>query len=157
MPWWPPRGWRRRWLDAGLAREVEGALGKILSVLPPEARVAAESQALYAPSVGLGPRAQATLQTLREAVHSRHVVQIDYADVQGRPSVRRLRPLGCFYWGKVWTLSAWCELREDFRGFRIDRIAELTVLPEQFRQEPGKTLADMLRQVEAEMASRPHP
>ncbi len=143
------------WLDAGLAREVEGALGKILSVLPPAARVAAEAQALYAPSVGLDPRVQATLQALREAVHSRHVVQINYADVHGRPSLRRLRPLGCFYWGKVWTLSAWCELRNDFRGFRIDRIVDLVVLDEQFRQEPGKTLADMLRKVEAEMAACP--
>lgn len=143
------------WLDAGLAREVEGALGKILSVLPPAARVAAEAQALYAPSVGPDPRVQATLQTLREAVHSRHVVQIDYADVNGRPSLRRLRPLGCFYWGKVWTLSAWCELRNDFRGFRIDRISTVTVLDEQFRQEPGKTLADLLRKVEGEMEGRP--
>jgi len=78
------------------------------------------------------------------------VVQIDYADVHGRPSLRRLWPLGCFYWGKVWTLSAWCELRNDFRGFRIDRIVDLVVLEEQFRQEPGKTLADLLRKVEAE-------
>src|SRR3989344_590286 len=57
------------WLDAGLARAGEG-------------------QALYAPSVGLDPRVQATLQALREAVHSRHVVQINYADVHGRPSLR---------------------------------------------------------------------
>lgn len=143
------------WLDTSMARDVEAALGKILSVLPPAARVAAEAQALYAPSVGLEPHVQVHLQTLREAVHSRHVVQIDYADVQGRASVRRLRPLGCFYWGKVWTLSAWCELRNDFRGFRIDRIVAITVLDEQFRQEPGKTLADLLRKVEREMACRP--
>ena len=78
-----------------------------------------------------------------------------YADVAGRASVRRLRPLGCFYWGKVWTLSAWCELRGDFRGFRIDRIQDLVVLDEQFPQESGKTLADLLRKVEAEMGHRP--
>ena len=47
------------WLDPGLAREVEGALGKILSVLPPVARLAAEAQALYAPLVGLDARTQA--------------------------------------------------------------------------------------------------
>lgn len=98
---------------------------------------------------------QSHLQALREAVHSRHMVQIDYADVHGRPSLRRLRPLGCFYWGKVWTLSAWCKLRNDFRGFRIDRIVGLVVLEEQFRQEPGKTLADLLRKVEAEMEVPP--
>ena len=143
------------WLDASMARDVEAALGKILSVLPPAARVAAEAQALYAPSVGLEPHVQVHLQTLREAVQSRHMVQVDYADVQGRASVRRLRPLGCFYWGKVWTLSAWCELRNDFRGFRIDRMVRIDVLDQQFSQEPGKTLADLLRKVEAEAAQQP--
>ena len=143
------------WVDGGMAREIEGALGKILSVLPPAARAAAEAQALYAPGSGLDTRAQAALQALREAVQSCHVVRLDYADVQGRPSLRRVRPLGCFYWGKVWTLSAWCELRDDFRGFRIDRIAAFEVLDERFRQEPGKTLADLLRQVEARMRHCP--
>ncbi len=100
--------------------------------------------------MGLDVRTQATLQALREAVHACQVVRLDYADVQGRPSLRCVRPLGCFYWGKVWTLSAWCELRDGFRGFRIDRVAGFEVLPRRFRQEPGKTLADLLRQVEAE-------
>ena len=143
------------WVDGGMAREIEGALGKILSVLPPAARAAAEAQALYAPGSGLDTRAQAALQALREAVQSCHVVRLDYADVQGLPSLRRVRPLGCFYWGKVWTLSAWCERRDGFRGFRIDRIAAFEVLDERFRQEPGKTLADLLRQVEARMRDCP--
>jgi len=61
-----------------------------------------------------------------------------------------VRPLGCVYWGEVWTLAAWCEVREGFRNFRIDRIAGLEVLAERFRDEAGKTLADLLRQVDVE-------
>lgn len=61
-----------------------------------------------------------------------------------------MRPLGCVYWGEVWTLAAWCEVREGFRNFRIDRIAGLEVLAERFRDEAGKTLADLLRQVDVE-------
>jgi len=142
------------WLDAGLAREVEGALGKILSVLSPAARASAESVALYAPAVGQGPAEQHRLQLLREAAQTRHKLALDYLDLADRPSQRVVRPLGCFYWGKVWTLSAWCETRQDFRGFRIDRIQRLQVLEQQFRHEPGKTLADMLRQVEGELAKK---
>lgn len=138
------------WLDAALARDLEGALGKIVSVLPPAARAAAEAQALFALPVGPARTALAHLQTLREAVHGRRLVQIDYADGLGRTSQRRLRPLGCFYWGKVWTLAAWCELRADFRSFRMDRIEALTLLEQRFRPEPGKTLADLLRKVRAE-------
>jgi len=142
------------WLDPGLGAEVESAQGKILSVLPPAARAAAEAQALYAPAVGLGEREQATLQALREAVQGRQIVRIDYADEQGRPSARRLWPLGCFYWGRVWTMAAWCELRSDFRGFRIDRVAALQVLDERFPVQPGRTLADLLRQEKRRMADR---
>lgn len=142
------------WLDAAMAHEVETALGKILSVLPVAARAAAESQALYAPAVGLEPAAQQTLQTLREAMQSRHKLLIHYKDLGGADSQRNIRPLGCFYWGKVWTLSAWCEMRRDFRGFRVDRIHYVRRLDERFRDEPGKTLADLLRVVEAERKSK---
>lgn len=142
------------WVDAAMAHEVETALGKILSVLPVAARTAAESQALYAPSVGLEPAAQQTLQALRESTQARQKLLIHYRDVAGKESQRQVRPLGCFYWGKVWTLSAWCEMREDFRGFRIDRIHYVRRLDERFRDEPGKTLADLLRLVEAERKSK---
>ena len=58
-----------------------------------------------------------------------------------------MRPLGCFHWDAVWTLAAWCELRQGFRSVRIDRIETLLVLDERFRDEPGKTLADLQRAV----------
>ena len=138
------------WLDPALARAIETALGKILSVLPAAARVSAEALALYAPALGIDEATRTRLQMLREAVQSRHKLHLAYRDLGGEASERTVRPLGCFYWGKVWTLSAWCELRNDFRGFRVDRIETLEALPERFRDEPGKTLAEMLRRVQTE-------
>jgi predicted DNA-binding transcriptional regulator YafY len=137
------------WLDPALAQSAEDALGKILSVLPVDARVAAEALAVYAPPGGLPQSAQRTLQTLREAVHERRKVFINYRDLADKPSERTLRPLGCFYWGKVWTLAAWCEQRNDFRSFRVDRVTSVRRLEEQFRDEPGRTLADLARLNEA--------
>ncbi len=138
------------WLDPALAQAANVALGKILSVLPAAARVAAQSMALYAPPVGLAPAVQATLQTLREAVQARRKLLVDYRDASEHSSQRTLRPLGCFYWGKVWTLAAWCETRQDFRNFRLDRIdrtRQVDGSEGHFRDEPGKTLADYLRTV----------
>lgn len=137
------------WLDPALAREAEQALGKILSVLSGPTRAAAESLALYAPAFALEPATQQRLQTLREAVQARRRLSIRYRDVADQGSQRSIRPLGCFFWGKVWTLAAWCETRQAFRSFRVDRIDEVHRQEAGFRDEAGKTLADFLRQVGA--------
>jgi predicted DNA-binding transcriptional regulator YafY len=136
------------WQDPALAKASQVALGKIYSALPAASRVAAQSMAVYAPPIGLDPAVQATLQTLREATQAHRKVHLQYTDASDRLTQRILRPLGCFYWGKVWTLAAWCEVREGFRSFRLDRIS--SVLPidgkdGQFTDEPGKRLADYLR------------
>lgn len=68
-------------------------------------------------------------------------------------SRRVVRPLACFFWGEVWTLAAWCEQREDFRSFRVDRIRTLDVLDARFRDEPGRTLADLFRSYDCDSAS----
>lgn len=138
------------WQDPALVQASNMALSKILSVLPSAALAAAQSMAVYAPPVGLEPAVQATLQTLREAAQTHCRLQLHYRDASDAPSQRTVRPLGCFYWGKVWTLGAWCERREDFRSFRLDRMAQVQVLEGaqgRFVNEAGKTLADFLRAV----------
>ena len=141
-------------LDVALGRHAEAALSKILSVLPAAARAAAESLAVYAPPVGPDAATLARLETLRVAAEGRCKIRMVYTDLKGQRSERVVRPLGCFYWSAVWTLAAWCETREAFRSFRVDLISELQVLDERFRDEPGKTLADLFRQVESQMAER---
>ena len=140
-------------LDAALARQAENALSKILAVLPLDARAAAESLALYAPLPALDPATSAHLTAMREATEARRKLQVGYLDLGGVRSQRVVRPLACLFWGPVWTLAAWCELRQDFRSFRVDRVETLQVLDETFRDEPGKTLADMNRQRDAEGCS----
>ena len=141
-------------LDTGLAAQAEAALSKILAVLPSAARAAAESVAVYAPPVGPDAATRERLQVLRLATESRNRVWLRYVDLKDRVSERTVRPLGCFFWSEVWTLAAWCEEREGFRNFRVDRIERLEVLDEQFRDEPGRTLADLFREIEGEMAER---
>jgi len=136
-------------LDAELAAAADAALSKIVAVLPAAARAAAESVLLFAPT-GLDERTRAHLLTLRQAVETRHKLHLVYLDLKDAPSERTVRPLGCFLWQSAWTLAAWCELRQDFRNFRVDRITTLTVLDERFRDEPGRTLADLFRLVGAE-------
>ncbi|HEY0819262.1 MAG TPA: YafY family protein [Rhizobacter sp.] len=142
-------------LDAALAAQAENALSKILTVLPPAARAAAETLAVYAPPIEFDPATRSRLEPLRLAAEGRRKVRLAYLDLKEVASERTVRPLGCFYWGAVWTLAAWCEVREGFRNFRVDRIRELEVLDASFRDEPGKTLPDLFRQSQAEAANHP--
>ena len=143
------------WVDPAMARQIGSALGKILSILPPAARATAEAQALYAPAMPADDATRARLQVLREATEARHKLQLTYRDVHAIPSQRTVRPLGCFYWGKVWTLAAWCELRSAFRAFRVDRMAAAQPLAERFNDEQDKSLTEMLRQLGAARATGP--
>ncbi|MEO8124417.1 MAG: YafY family protein [Burkholderiales bacterium] len=135
-------------LDAALAARAETALSKILAVLPAAARAAAESLAVYAPDVGIDPATRQRLEQLRLAAESRRFVRLYYLDLKDVRSERLVRPLGSLYWGAVWTLAAWCETRQGFRSFRVDRIQGLAVQNECFRDEAGKTLADLFRHVQ---------
>lgn len=141
-------------LDPQLAAHAEAALSRILAVLPGRTRAAAEQVAIHAPALTLDARTLAHLATLRTAVDQRQKLRVRYEDQHGHSSERVLRPLGCFFWGPVWTLGAWCEQRQDFRSFRLDRLHSLEVLDERFADEAGKTLADLCRAVQQE---RPRP
>jgi len=81
-------------------------------------------------------------------------VTFAYRGVQSEQSERTVRPLCLAYFGPVWMLSAWCELRDDFRAFRLDRVDAFRVTAERFRQEPGKTLHDFLKRDQTWTRSR---
>ncbi len=135
-------------LDAALARQAEAALSKILAVLPAAARAAAESVAVYAPDFNVDEPTRARIEVLRVAIEVHRKLRFGYLDAQGRSSERTVRPLGCFYWGEAWTLAAWCETRFGFRSFRVDRMSQLAVSEARFNDESGKTLADLMRQID---------
>jgi predicted DNA-binding transcriptional regulator YafY len=135
----------RSWADPDLSQAAANALRKIEAVLPPDMEDLGE--ALYAPN--LRPYPVHLVGLLRRAVTEHRKARFDYAKEDGKASSRTVWPLGLFYWGAVWTLVAWCELRDDFRNFRLDRIAEAEVTAEPFTLQPGQTLEDFLARVRA--------
>lgn len=136
----------QQWLDPALARASESALSRVLSVLPADQRHAAQHIPVYSPPWGLKPEQQPHLQLWREATQNMHKLALAYSDAQGRSSDRTVWPLGSFFWGAVWTLVAWCEKRQAFRSFRLDRIQSMTGLTETFKLSDGQRLIDYLRQ-----------
>ncbi|MEA3410706.1 MAG: WYL domain-containing protein [Pseudomonadota bacterium] len=83
---------------------------------------------------------------LRKAIDHRLMARMDYRREDGEASTRVIWPLGLVFWGTKWTLGAWCELRNDFRTFRLDRILELSILPSQFPDLPGRRFKEYISQ-----------
>lgn len=135
------------WGGPSLARGARAALAKIAGALPRDKRAVLESTRLFAPGFFIDPRPGELLDQLRRAMARQHWVDLDYRDVNGAPSTRRIRPVGLFFFGDAWAVAAWCELRQDFRSFRVDRIAALADSDARFPDEAGKRLEDFLRRM----------
>lgn len=135
------------WSSPKLARAAQAALDKIAAALPADKRIAMERTRLYAPTFHVDRELGRVLDTMREAIVEGRRLAFGYKDEGGKASERTARPLGLYFWGQRWTLGAWCEMREDFRNFRLDRMANVAI-GSRFPDEPGKRLEDFLRSVE---------
>lgn len=135
----------KSWGDRALAKKAQSAIDKISSVLPDRLRAEMTDTALF--SLPSQSRTPITIDftALRKAVRAKNLVEFHYTKENGDESLRRVRPLALAFFGPVWLLTSWCETREDFRNFRLDRMDRMTVTDQKFRDEKGKTLRDYLK------------
>lgn len=140
---------------AEMGRAAEEALEKIRAVLPEAERGPARDVAMAAIGIGFDQTLRDRLDAIQAVIDAGERLHLSYTDEAGRVTERVVRPVGQLFWGKVWTLIAWCELRADFRMFRADRIAAMTP-GTRFRPERGKRLVDFYKQVAAEDGDRAH-
>ncbi len=138
------------WGGPVLAESARTAMEKIVAALPPERRSAVERTRLYAPGFHVDRASLARLEAVRDAIGARRVLRLDYRDLKDKSTQREVWPIGLWFWGGSWTLGAWCETREDWRNFRVDRIASLEALERRYPDQPGRRLADFLRAMQAE-------
>lgn len=138
------------WADPHTRAHIKSALEKIEQVLPDRMRDRPARVRVFAPDFMVDPRIWSALPDLRTAIGARRKIYFHYTDEKNQRSERTIRPLAVYFWGKVWTCVGWCEAREDFRHFRLDRMADWQVLMQVFSDEPGKTLADFERQIQQE-------
>ncbi len=133
----------RRTGDVGLQDAAARVLSKVEVVLPEMLRDYLTSPIAFvsahgAPAVG-------GLSVIRTAIREERKLRIDYADEQERRTSRTIWPFALAYYVEATVISAWCELRDDFRHFRADRVQSLAVLDEGF-PVPGRVLtADWLK------------
>ncbi len=133
------------WTDKGLAHAANQALQKIEHVIPEKLKPELNKENIIVPDFPMEGQAGEQLMIMRQAIKEHRKVHFAYTREDGKQSDRIVHPLGLFYWGKVWTLVAWCELRDAFRHFRLDRMQTCQPCQECFELVEGRSLQDFLR------------
>jgi predicted DNA-binding transcriptional regulator YafY len=116
---------------------------KVEAVLPK--RLQAYQSLMFSPDFYLDSSEFQFLDPLRNAAQRREYVKLFYQDVKLAVTEREVRPLAIYFWRGTWTLLTWCELRADFRNFRVDRITGLLRLNRHFESISGQELEDYIR------------
>lgn len=127
--------------DGPLKDAAARAVAKIYAVLPQHGKQVTSHTTLLVEPARISNQ---FLSPLRIALRKRCKLRIRYLDLTDQLSDRTVRPLGLTAFDKVWLLTTWCELREGFRDFRVDRLQALEQTREVFAREPGKEFADYL-------------
>ncbi|MEB4591330.1 YafY family protein [Candidatus Thiothrix sp. Deng01] len=134
----------KAWGGSELGSSAQSVLDKVHAVIPAELRRHLEDSRLFALRFGPREDIETTLDACRHAIAKQRYLRLHYQRANHEDSQREVKPLGLFFWGNVWTLTAWCELRNDFRTFRLDRIRQLETLEKTFEESPGQTLVDFV-------------
>lgn len=128
--------------DPGMSEAARRAAAKLASAVAEDAR-----RELLDSSFEAGPSDAANtphLGMLRNAIRQHKVLEIDYKSIVGQSSTRLARPLGLTVFDSVWLLTIWCETAQNFRHLRVDRIGEIRVTAQRFRDERGRRFSDCL-------------
>ncbi len=116
--------------DTALARSANDAIAKIASVVPADLRPILLDAPLYAPNFGNQVVDTVDVGIIRNAIRSRQKLKLEYLDAEKKPSARTVWPIALAYHQGVRLMVSWCELRKDFRHFRVDRMLSLCVIEE---------------------------
>lgn len=126
--------------EEGLRSAAESLSAKVDAVLPEDGAAGAGQFGYATDALAGAGQAIGFLQTIRAAIRARQKLELRLADDPGQRRV--MRPLRLDYWGRYWSLTAWCEAESGFRTVALGQITAVRPLPGLFVDEPGKTLAD---------------
>ena len=122
--------------DAGISKHYTTALDKIKAILRHAEKDHIEEidehiAVMNHPAIVYQPPSELHLQPILKAISSSSVIEINYTSLEKNETTKRkVEPVGIYYLGSHWYLIAWCQLRNDYRNFRTDKIKQLAITPE---------------------------
>lgn len=130
--------------DAGLQAAAQGVLSKLSVALPLHLKDHLDLAPVYVSPYGAASPSRANPDEIRTAIRERRKIQMDYVDADGGATSRVVLPLALAYFVEATLLCGWCELRQDHRNFRLDRIQEMSVLSEDFAADHDRLMREWL-------------
>lgn len=132
--------------DPALSRAANDVLAKIEAVMPVERRSLLQSVRHIVPQFSTPPDIHIDMRKLRTAIRGFHKIEIQYQDTAGADTDRTIWPMLTVFFDPVQLLVGWCELRQGFRNFRIDRISSFSTLENRFPSSKKFELKAFLEQ-----------
>ncbi|MFK8257204.1 helix-turn-helix transcriptional regulator [Erwinia sp. AnSW2-5] len=126
--------WVARRTDNELAAAAHSALSKIAEVLPADLRSQLELSPLMVGPAKAALAISIDVGALRQAISQQNIIEIDYLDLKDVSSRRRVWPIAIGFFDSAQVLVAWCETREDYRHFRLDRFTQLHVTAQRYQR-----------------------
>ncbi len=130
--------------DPKLQEAAESVLNKLQHTVPKELRSYLVSPRFYVSEGDTVRPDGIELLAVRNAIRTCRKINITYIDEQQHRSRRTIWPIATVYYVDVTLIAAWCELREDYRHFRADRIATSKVLDERFATDSSAMMAEWM-------------
>ena len=122
--------------DSGISKHFNAALDKIRAILRSSEKAHVEEidehiAVMTHPAIVYEAKAELFLQPILQAISSSVAVEIKYTTIEkNETTLRKVEPVGIYYHGSHWYLVAFCQLRNDYRNFRTDKIDKFTITPE---------------------------
>lgn len=124
--------------DTSLSQAAREVRAKLQASLPEPDKRKLENAPLYASR--RDGRADPILKIVRRAIRESNVLHLQYSNGAGKMSDRRVNPLAIWAFTEGWLFAAWCELRNDFRAFRLDRISAIEETGDHFADSPNQNV-----------------
>jgi predicted DNA-binding transcriptional regulator YafY len=136
--------------DPALGKAAEDLMAKILAAVPDRLRPYILEPSGGTPPAHLIPQDGLDASELRAWIHAGRKIAIHYRDEQGAETQRTVWPVAIGYLQTVRMMAGWCELRRDFRHFRLDRVLGAQFLAERYPERPKVLKARWKKSLETE-------
>ena len=146
-----------RWVavrgDERLGAAASAALSKIAAVLPADLRTEVDAGSLLV-SAGEPQVTTVDVGLVRKAIRSEQKIAISYRDADGSDTRRVVWPFAIGFFDRSRVIVSWCELRQDYRHFRVDRISALSTMDQRYPRRRAVMLKEW-REIAAIPVARP--